>query len=186
MLHQIPNILTVLRIILIVPFAGFVYRQEYGAALVVFFIAGLSDGVDGFLARQFDWKSRFGAIADPLADKLLLMTAYIVLALTEQIPLWLTAVILGRDFVIVIGALVYHYCISHYDIKPSIWGKACTMAQIVYALALIIKLAGFPMPSWVVEQGIWVVLAITLISGVHYIGAWSVKGLRELRSKSND
>lgn len=183
MLRQIPNALTILRIILIIPFAGYVYRQEYGSALVIFFIAGVSDGVDGFLARQFNWKSRFGAIADPLADKLLLMTAYIVLALTEQVPLWLTAVILGRDFIIVIGALIYHYFISHYDIKPSIWGKACTMAQIVYALALIINLAGFPMPDVVAEQGIWVVLAITLVSGTHYLASWSLKGLKELRAK---
>lgn len=185
MLHQIPNVLTVIRIILIVPFALLVYRQQYGAALVVFFIAGLSDGVDGFLARQFNWKSRFGAIADPLADKMLLMTAYIVLALTEQIPLWLTLVILGRDLIIVVGALIYHYCISHYDIKPSLFGKACTMAQIVYALALIIKLAGFPMPDWVISYGIWVVLGVTLVSGVHYIVTWSIKGMRELRSRKN-
>ena len=185
MLHQIPNVLTVVRIILIIPFALLVYRQQYGSALIVFFIAGLSDGVDGFLARQFNWKSRFGAIADPLADKMLLMTAYIVLAMTEQIPWWLTLVILGRDLVIVVGALVYHYCISHYDIKPSIFGKACTMVQIVYALALILKLAAFPMPDWVVTEGIWLVLAITIISGLHYIVVWSARGRQELQSRRN-
>lgn len=185
MLRQIPNILTIVRICLIVPFALFVYREDYVSSLVVFFIAGLSDGVDGFLARQFNWKSRFGAIADPLADKLLLMTAYIVLALTAQIPLWLTVVVIARDLVIVVGALVYHFAISHYDIKPSIYGKTCTLAQIVYALAVIIQLASFPMPQWVIENGMWVVLAITLVSGVHYLLTWSKKGWGELRSKKS-
>ena len=182
-LNQIPNILTVLRVLLILPFALFVLGAQYDMALVVFFIAGLSDGIDGFLARQFNWQSRFGAIADPLADKLLLMTAYIVLAWTLQIPLWLTVVILSRDLVIVLGALIYHYFISHYDIKPSIWGKACTMAQIIYALAVIVKLADYPMPQWVVDDGMWLVLLITVASGLHYILTWSQKGLRVLASK---
>lgn len=181
MLHQIPNILTVMRIILIIPFAALMYQQEYGLALVVFFVAGVSDGVDGFLARHFNWKSRFGAIADPLADKLLLMTAYIVLALTEQIPYWLALVVLARDFVIVLGALIYHYCIHHYDIQPSIWGKACTMVQIVYGLAVILKLAAWPMPDVVVNEGMWLVLAITLLSGAHYLCVWSWRGWKVLQ-----
>lgn len=183
MLRQIPNILTIIRILLIFPFAACVYQEQYGLALVIFFVAGLSDGVDGFLARQFNWKSRFGAIADPLADKLLLMTAYVVLAWTAQIPVWLTIVILSRDLVIVAGALIYHYFISHYDIKPSIFGKTCTMAQIVYALAVIIKLAGGPMPEEVILYGVWCVLFITLLSGVHYVFVWSNRGVTELREK---
>jgi len=183
-MHQIPNILTLLRIALIVPFALCVIRGEYETALLVFFIAGLSDGVDGFLARQFNWKSRFGAIADPLADKLLLITAYVALAWTAQIPMWLMLMILGRDLIIVVGALVYHYWISHYDIKPSIFGKACTLAQIVYALAVIIKLAGWPMPDLVVQQGLWVVMAITLVSGIHYVTVWTYRGWGELRRRA--
>jgi cardiolipin synthase len=183
LLSQIPNILTIIRIVLILPFALYVYREQYGLALIVFFVAGLSDGVDGFLARQFNWKSRFGAIADPLADKLLLITAYVVLALTSQIPVWLTVIILSRDLVIVAGALIYHYFISHYDIKPSIFGKACTMAQIVYALAVIIKLAGGPMPDEVISYGLWCVLFITLLSGFQYVLVWSSKGLKELRER---
>ncbi len=181
--RQIPNMLTILRIGLILPFAVCVYRSAYLEALVVFFIAGLSDGVDGFLARQFDWKSRFGAIADPLADKLLLITAYIMLGWTAHIPLWLTFVVLARDLIIVVGALIYHYFIRHYDIRPSIWGKLCTLVQIVFALAVIIKLAEFPMPGWVVEQGVWLVLAVTLISGMHYVTTWGYRGWKDLESK---
>ncbi len=179
--HQIPNVLTLVRIALIVPFAVFVFEQDFVAALVVFFIAGLSDGVDGFLARQFNWKSRFGAIADPLADKLLLITAYVMLAWTLHIPVWLTALILGRDLIIVVGALLYHYFVSHYEISPSWAGKTCTLVQIVYVLALMIKLAELPMPDAVIFHGLWVVALVTAFSGVHYVLSWSRKGLRQLK-----
>jgi len=183
--RQIPNILTLLRIALIVPFAIFVYRGAYLEALIVFFVAGLSDGVDGFLARQFNWKSRFGAIADPLADKLLLITAYIMLAWTQQLPLWLTVVVLARDLIIVAGALVYHYLVSRYDIKPSLLGKLCTLVQIVFALALIIKLAGFPMPDFVVEWGVWCVFGVTLVSGLHYVLSWGAQGWQQLQADTH-
>lgn len=182
---QIPNILTVIRILLILPFALAVYASLYKEALVIFFIAGLSDGVDGFLARQFNWKSRFGAIADPLADKLLLITAYIMLVWTQQLPLWLLMLILGRDLLIVLGALLYHYFVSHYEIKPSILGKACTLFQIVYVLALMIDLAGWPMPDWSIEYGLYLVAFITAISGIHYVLAWGFKAWR-LKNKSQD
>ena len=185
-LNQIPNLLTILRILLIIPFAISVYDGNYKLALLLFFIAGLSDGVDGFLARQFNWKSRFGAIADPLADKLLLITTYIMLAWTEQIPLLLTVGILARDLIIVIGALVYHFFVSHYEIKPSWLGKTCTMVQIVYALAVVIKLAGFPMLDSVVEQGMWAVAIITFLSGLHYVLVWSVRGWQEIKQRSGE
>ncbi|MDX1451009.1 MAG: CDP-alcohol phosphatidyltransferase family protein [Oleiphilaceae bacterium] len=179
-LRQIPNLLTVLRILLIIPFAWCVYSAEYAYALGIFFIAGLSDGVDGFLARQFGWGSRFGAIADPLADKLLLITAYVVLAWTSQIPVWLTVLVLSRDLVIVAGALVYHYWISHYEIKPSLWGKACTLVQIVFALAVLIRQAQWPMPEWVIIGGVWLVALVTVSSGAHYVWAWSRRGWKTL------
>lgn len=183
-LNQIPNILTVIRIILIVPFAISVYQGAYQTAMLLFFIAGLSDGVDGFLARQFNWKSRFGAIADPLADKLLLVTAYVMLAWTAQIPLELTLGVLARDLIIVFGALIYHFFIGQYEIKPSWLGKTCTLVQIVYALAVIVKLAGFPMSDDVVDIGVWVVALVTAVSGIHYVGLWSYRGHLQLKGKS--
>ncbi|WP_369820128.1 CDP-alcohol phosphatidyltransferase family protein, partial [Oleiphilus sp. HI0043] len=179
--NQIPNILTVIRILLVIPFAMSVYSAQYLQALILFFVAGLSDGVDGFLARQFNWKSRFGAIADPLADKLLLVTAYVMLAWTEQIPMWLLYLVIGRDVMILAGALGYHFFISHYDIKPSWLGKTCTMLQIVYVLLVIMSLADLPMPQWAVSEGLFVVGAITLISGIHYYLVWGVKAYKQRR-----
>lgn len=181
-LNQIPNILTVIRILLIVPFAFAVYYAMYLEALLIFFVAGLSDGIDGFLARQFNWHSRFGAIADPLADKLLLTTAYIMLVWTGQLPLWLLILILGRDLMIVIGALLYHYLISHYEIKPSLLGKTCTLIQIIYVLAVMISLAEWPMPYWVTEFGLYLVSVITCLSGIHYLSVWGKKAFYAKRS----
>jgi len=181
--NQIPNVLTIIRILLIIPFALSVYGEQYLQALIIFFIAGLSDGVDGFLARQFNWKSRFGAIADPLADKLLLVTAYIMLAWTAQIPIWLVVLILGRDLFIVTGALLYHFFVSYYDIQPSWLGKTCTLTQIVYVLLVIVRLAELPMPLWAVENGLWVVTIITSLSGLHYLFVWGVKAFRLKQSE---
>ena len=183
--NQIPNILTVLRILLIIPFAVSVYVEQYVQSVIIFFIAGLSDGVDGFLARQFNWKSRFGAIADPLADKLLLITAYVMLAWTEQIPFWFACLILGRDLFIVSGALIYHFFISHYDVKPSLLGKACTLMQIIYVLVLIISLAELPMPSIVVDYGLWGVTFITSLSGIHYCMVWGKKAMNVKFNQKN-
>lgn len=173
--NQIPNVLTILRILLILPFAFAVYYAMYQEALLIFFIAGLSDGIDGFLARQFNWKSRFGAIADPLADKLLLITAYIMLVWTQHLPVWLLVLILGRDILIVIGALLYHYFVSHYEIKPSLLGKTCTLIQIIFVLALMIDLAGWPMPDWALVYGLYLVTLITFLSGLHYVSVWGKK-----------
>lgn len=184
-LNQIPNILTILRIVLIAPFALAVYDGNYSLALIIFFVAGLSDGIDGFLARQFNWKSRFGAIADPLADKLLLVTAYVMLAWVEQIPFLLMIAVLARDLVILCGALIYHYFISHYEISPSWLGKTCTMTQIVYVLGVVVELAGFPMVEWLDSYGHWVVALITILSGVHYLLVWSMRGWHELKGRSN-
>lgn len=186
--NQIPNLLTIMRILLVIPFAMSVYSAQYMQALVLFFVAGLSDGVDGFLARQFNWKSRFGAIADPLADKLLLVTAYLMLALTDQIPMWLLYLVIGRDILILAGALGYHFFISHYDIKPSWLGKTCTMLQIVYVLLVMMSLADLPMPLWTVSNGLWLIGLITLLSGVHYYLVWGIKAYRykQLGSDKND
>lgn len=186
--NQIPNLLTIMRILLVIPFAMSVYSAQYMQALVLFFVAGLSDGVDGFLARQFNWKSRFGAIADPLADKLLLVTAYLMLALTDQIPMWLLYLVIGRDILILAGALGYHFFISHYDIKPSWLGKTCTMLQIVYVLLVMMSLADLPMPLWAVSNGLWLIGLITLLSGVHYYLVWGIKAYRykQLGADKND
>lgn len=171
--HWIPNALTFLRVLLIIPFAMALYTGQYRAALLVFVIAAMSDGFDGFLARQFDWKSRLGAIADPLADKALLITSYLILTVTGILPVWLFWLVLGRDLLIVSGGLAYHYYIGPFEMAPSLFGKLNTLIQILVVLAIVIYLGGLPMPSWVVPGGIWAVALMAIVSGLHYIFVWA-------------
>lgn len=173
--RQIPNIITVIRLLLVVPVGFCLYSERYGEALVLFFIAGLSDGIDGFLARRFNWHSRFGAIADPLADKLLLVTAFLLLALTGQVPLWLVVMVFARDIIIVTGGLFYHYLVGPYEMSPTWLGKLTTFLQITYVLMVMLSLAGVTMPVLALAWGPWLVALVILASGVHYVGLWSYK-----------
>lgn len=174
----IPNALTFLRILLIVPFAVALWNSEYRVALIIFFVAAATDAFDGFLAREFDWRTRLGAIADPLADKALLIVAYLVLTLTGVLPYWLFWLVLGRDLLIVGGGLAYHYCIGPFEMRPSLPGKFNTLIQILVALAIIVLLAGLPMLPWVTDVGIVLVAVSTVFSGVHYIVVWGAKAWR--------
>lgn len=172
MLRQIPNLLTLLRIFLVIPFALYFLQGRYDLALLLFVIAGVSDGVDGFVARQFGWHSRFGAIADPLADKLLLVSTFIILAWLEYIPIWLFILVFGRDLLLVCGALFFHFRIAHYDVKPSYLGKACTFIQIAFAAIMLLYLSGYLLNESYIDVGIASVSIITFLSGIHYIYLW--------------
>ena len=141
----IPNALTFLRILLIAPFAAALMAKEYRFALVIFFLASATDAFDGFLARHYNWRTRLGAIADPLADKALLITAYLMLVLTGVLPAWLFWLVLGRDLLIVCGGLAFHYGVGRFEMQPSLPGKLNTLIQILVALAIIILLAELPM-----------------------------------------
>jgi cardiolipin synthase len=174
----IPNALTFLRILLVVPFAFALWSENYRAALVIFFTAAATDAFDGFLAREYDWRTRLGAIADPLADKALLIAAYLMLTLTGVLPYWLFWLVLGRDLLIVAGGLAYHYCIGPFEMRPSLAGKFNTLIQILVALAIIMLLAGLPMLPWVTECGVWLVAVSAVVSGIHYLVVWGAKARR--------
>ncbi len=173
--NQIPNLLTVLRIVLIVPFSYFLITGHYQNAFLVFVIAGISDGVDGFLARHFNWRSRFGAIADPLADKLLLVTTYILLTWLGELPLWLVLLIFGRDSIIVFGGLLFHYKVYRFDVQPTLLGKLCTFIQITYVVVLLLHLAGHAPLEPLIDSGVYLVAGITLLSGLNYIHIWGLR-----------
>lgn len=177
----IPNALTFLRILLIAPFAAALMAKEYRFALVIFFLASATDAFDGFLARHYNWRTRLGAIADPLADKALLITAYLMLVLTGVLPAWLFWLVLGRDLLIVCGGLAFHYGVGRFEMQPSLPGKLNTLIQILVALAIIILLADLPMQPWVMDAGILLVAASSIFSGAHYIGVWSLRAWRTKR-----
>lgn len=175
----IPNGLTLLRIMLVLPFAWSLANDHYRSALVLFFVAAATDGLDGLLARVFAWKSRLGAIADPLADKLLLVVAYLMLSVTGVLPMWLFFLVLGRDLVIVAGGLVFHRLIGPFEVQPSVFGKLNTLVQIVAVLAVMLAEAGFSLSAHTHEVAVVAVTVMAVVSGAHYVGLW---GLRALRS----
>lgn len=177
-LHFLPNLISVLRILLVGPVAWCLLTQRYAEALLLFVVAGISDGIDGYLAKRFSWQSRLGSILDPLADKLLLVTTYLALAWLEVLPMWLMAAVVARDIVVVGGALAFHWLVGRYAMAPSLVSKANTVAQIVLAVAAVASLSVLPVPPWMLDGMIMVVFATTLLSGADYVWAWGSRAYR--------
>ena len=171
----IPNILTMSRMVLSPLVALLLVRQEYGWALWGLLIAGVTDGLDGFIAKWFNQASRLGAILDPIADKFLMLATVLALTWTGLLPLWVTIPILLRDIVIFGGALAYYRRAGTIEMQPTILSKANTCAQIgllllvVATYAEVLPVIGMLFPAFLV------VLAFTVLSGVQYVVIWGRK-----------
>jgi cardiolipin synthase len=168
----IPNGITLIRLALTPFFVLAVVSSKHGLALGLFIAAGLSDALDGLVARVLKMRSRLGTYLDPIADKLLLVTAYVVLTLPIRdavtIPLWLTVMALSRDFLIVLIALLLYLGAGVEEFPPSLWGKATTLIHVVtIALVLIANITH--LAEDVLLTCFYVALALTVISGVDYI-----------------
>lgn len=176
--RDIPNLLSLIRMALAIPIALMLLHEWYGAALLIFVAAGLSDGLDGFLAKRYGWQSRLGSILDPLADKVLLVTNYLILGWMGSLPMWLVAVVIGRDVIVVCGALVYHVLIGRYEMAPSMASKINTALQLVLVVAVVVSLAGMSTPAPVERGLIYAVLISTVWSGVDYVWTWGSQAFR--------
>ena len=167
------NQLTFLRMPLIPAFVILVVYGELGWALIVFATAGITDGLDGLIARRSGQKTSLGAWLDPMADKLLLVTTFIVLTLPNlglenRLPIWLTVIIISRDVVIVLTVAIVNLAIGRRTFRPSIFGKIATATYIVTAVAaMLFNYLGYH--SAIVDVGIYASLTITLVSSLHYI-----------------
>ena len=166
------NQLTILRVVLIPAFVLLVVYEQLGAALTVFVIAGATDAFDGLVARWTKHPTSLGAWLDPMADKLLLVTTFIVLTipaipLTNHLPIWLTVTVISRDVVIVGVVAIVNLAIGPRTFRPSIWGKAATATFILTSVAIMFFNYRHEM-SVIVDAGIWLSLALTLISSGHY------------------
>jgi len=166
-----------LRIVLVLPLAWLLLERRYDAALVVFAIAGVSDGVDGFLAKHFDWRSRLGGMLDPLADKLLLVTSFVCLGWVGALPLWLVLLVILRDVVIVTGAICYHWLIEPFDAAPMTLSKLNTVTQILLVLAVIVDQGLLALPTALVGSLVSVVAATTILSGASYVWTWGQRAV---------
>ncbi|MHC9510177.1 CDP-alcohol phosphatidyltransferase family protein [Kangiella sp. M94] len=159
-----------IRIILIIPFAYYVMVEQYALALVIFLVAGLSDGLDGLLAKRFRWQSRFGSITDPLADKLLLLVALLLLVVKGHISWTLFWVSTARDIIIVGGATSYHYFVGPYEMRPSLISKWNTALLILLVLLVLLTVADWYSVPDIVLQVLEITVIVTcVISGLHYI-----------------
>ena len=172
-LKHIPNIISVLRIILVIPIMIAFWNEDYKLAFVLILIAGISDGVDGFLARFFNWRSRLGAILDPLADKILLICLFVVFAMKGLLPLWLMYLVVGRDIIILLGGFIYNFFIEKIEISPLFISKINTTLQIALVLLVALKLASIQIAPWILNGMIILVTFSTLISGISYVVIWA-------------
>ncbi len=177
-LAQIPNAICVFRIVLVLPIAWSLLERRFDIALALIFVAGFSDGLDGFLAKQFGWRSRLGGILDPAADKLLLVSLFIVLAWLELVPLWLAVVVILRDLVIVGGALAYNFTVDKLQPEPTKISKLNTILQLVFVVIVVSRQAfGWPPATAVLVLGASVLVA-SVVSGLDYVLTWSSRARR--------
>ena len=177
-LNWLPNAISLMRIALIAPILILIVRDSYAWALALFWLAGFSDGVDGYLANRFNWKTRLGALLDPVADKMLVMGLFITLAHTGDIPVWLAAVVISRDVVIVAGATAYNFLVRPVQGEPTRISKLNTALQLLFLL-FVISRAGFDWPQQISITVLGAAVLITVvISGVDYVWSWSRRARR--------
>src|SRR6476620_8340146 len=175
----VPNLLTVFRMVLIPVFVSLVFYQRFVSALTVFIIAGVTDGLDGLLARRFDQRSLLGTILDPIADKMMMVTSFVVLSMRSifpqpvpshlPIPFWVTIAVISRDVFILVGAASINIVTGFRGFRPSMLGKINTTVQIV-AIAVIMFAASVPYGTGYYLPTIYAtVFVFAVLSGVHYV-----------------
>lgn len=171
--RHIPNLISALRILLVFPLAWELVQGAYTIALALFVVAGASDVLDGFLAKRCGWTSRLGGMLDPIADKLLVVTCFLLLGWVGELPWWLVGIVILRDAVILCGASVYYLWIEHFDASPSHLSKANTLAQLLLILVVLTDRGLFAVPAWMEWALVITVAVTTLSSGAGYVWAWS-------------
>ena len=175
---NLPNLLTMFRMVLIPVFVSLLFYQKFGWALGVFMLAGVTDGLDGLFARRFDQKTQLGTILDPIADKLLLVSSFIVLSMPSispqplprhfPVPFWVTAAVISRDIFIIVGAAAINIVTGFKRFRPSWLGKVNTAIQIL-AIAAILVAASVPPVRGYLPTVYTTVFAFAVFSGVHYV-----------------
>lgn len=162
---NIPNLLTIFRILLVPVFIIFIIYNRMVMALAVFILAGLTDGIDGLIARLFHQKTLLGAYLDPIADKLLLGSAFLALTLRDILPNWLTVIVISRDVIILGGVVVLSLMKKEVRVQPSVVSKATTWLQVITIILAILSLERVIF----LEVVIWLTALFTIISGFQYI-----------------
>jgi cardiolipin synthase (CMP-forming) len=165
---NIPNTFTIARIIIIPVFITSIVYRRYDYALYLFVIAALTDMLDGLFARLTNQKTALGTFLDPLADKFLLVTSFIILSIYGWIPKWLTITVISRDIIVIIGWFLMYLLLGISKVEPSVPGKAAIWVQSVLIALVLIDINWLSMPG-IHPLFFWITAAITIISGLHYI-----------------
>ena len=176
----IPNAITLARVLASLPLLWLLMREQYVAAFWLAVAAGLSDAVDGTIAKLCGWQSVLGGVLDPIADKLLLSVCFFGLWWTLHLPTWLVALVLGRDLVILLGAWAWWRLIGAFKPEPSGFSKATTLAQLMLVGLLLSHLAGYEFGTRWVPGLALATAAITLVSGLDYVLRYGVRAWRRL------
>ena len=179
---NLANSLTLMRALLAPLMAYLLLGGQFVAALAVLAIAGLSDALDGYVARRFNQITRFGAFLDPFADKLLIVATVIPLACIGRLPLWLVLLIVGRDGVIIAGALAYRLFTGHLEMEPTSLSKLNTFLQIGLILLVLVEAAGWLAGPVPMALFFYLVGTVSALSGIQYVWLWSSKAWRWRRS----
>lgn len=177
-LRDLPNVLTVARMLLVAPLVYLLLTERFAAALVLAVIVGFSDWLDGALARRFGWQSEFGGMLDPLADKLMMISLFATLAWLGALPWWLFVLAVLRDLVIVAGGLYYHYRVERFHAEPTRLSKFNTLSQLVLSWTVLTHLAGLFVPRWAVDGLIWLVVGTVTATLFQYIWIWGRRARR--------
>jgi cardiolipin synthase (CMP-forming) len=177
--RSVPNLLTAVRLLLTPWLAWAILRHEFRLALWIFVAVAVTDGLDGWIARRFHSITRFGAILDPIADKIFLSTVYLCLGLAGAIPIWLVYVVFGRDAFILLMAGAGLLLTPLRDFPPSIWGKLSTIVQVACATTVLVWQAGFMKElAALIPVLIALVTVMAFWSGLHYL----ISGIRRVRA----
>lgn len=183
-MRHLPNLITALRFLLIPVLVLLLVQQQHVLAFGVFIVSAISDLADGWIARRWNLRTRLGAIADPLADKLTMLAVTLVLAGQALVPVWLAGAIVVRDLVIVGGAIAFHVVVGRVDMEPSWLSKFNTVLEFSVLAALLADAAqAIEVSAWL--PPLFVLLMCTLIaSGLHYVFVWSRKALQARRGRT--
>ena len=189
-MSALPNYLSMLRIALVLPITWLLWQHQVMSAFWLMLVAGFSDALDGFLARRYGWQTELGTLLDPLADKFLIAAMYLVFTLQGLIPLWLVALILTRDILILLCAGVYRGVFGDLTVNPSLLSKTNTALQILVVLMLMVS----QMPIGDLGPGLLTFLqaytfpalaALCIASGCHYLFVWGRHSWRRLRGEQS-
>jgi len=173
-----PNILTITRIIMTPIIVYMVLSEQAWLALALMVVAGITDMLDGAIARYFNQRTTVGAYLDPMADKIMLISLFITLFMIDQVPLFVFLAVIFRDLVIVLGAITYEIVTRRLTMQPSFISKATTFMQIIYVVLLLLNMAMI-IPTELLQTAMWLTFILTCTSGLHYLISWTGKAAKQ-------